>query len=1102
MASLKPSLSESIAWLDQLFAAAIDPIYIFDRTGHYQYANPAGGAALGLQVVDILGKTWRDLNLPAEMNLPVETMERYDAQRELVFQSGIAVTGEISYTTVDGNRDYEYMLSPIGGKAGEITAVINTNRDITERKQTEAALGLLNQALTAQLMAKTEEIKDLEQSLRVEIAERQQAEQALQESQIQFYALADVMFEGVIIQEDGRIINANPGFAKMFGYSLANVMGKPVADFLTDESLATALQHIESQYELPYEITGLKQDGSRINLEVIGKQSVYQGRTVRVSALRDITDRKQAEVVLRDRQSQIQRQLAEIETIYQSAPIGLNVLDPELRFVRINQRLAEMNGLPIEAHLGHTIREVLPELADTAEQLLRPILETGEPLLNVEITGATPAQPGVERTWVESFLPLKEGNQVIGISTICEEITERKRAEAILQERESLLRLFAQYAPAGIAMFDLEMRYVITSQRWAEDYHLRSVDFLIGKSHYEIFPEVPDRWREIHQRCLAGAIEKCDEDLFVRADGTQQWIRWEVRPWYTATGEIGGVIVFSEDITQRKQAEAAILQLNQALQQRVTELQTLLDVIPIGIGIADDPACCQIRVNPAFAQVLNIPTTANASLSAPEPERPSNFKVYQNGQEMAAEELPLQYAATHGIEIRDVEVEVVWQNGTAVTLLEYAAPLLDEHGRPRGSVGAFLDITERKRAEAALRESEARYRTLVQNFPNGAVLLFDRELRYLLAEGQGLAEVGFDRTALEGKTIWEALPSGICQVLESYYRAALAGHAHVIEIPFADRVYRLNCLPVYDDQGEVKLGMAMSQDITVQKQAEQALRTSRDQLERQVQARTRELQQLADELQRSNQELEQFAYVASHDLQEPLRAVTSFTQMLAKRYQGQLDAKADTYIEFIVDGATRMQQLIKDLLAYSRAGRYELKLQPVDCNALTERVQKDLQVAIAETEAVITVAPLPTVTADPNQLSHLFLNLISNSLKYRSEVSPQIHISAEKRLLRLRTDSPSPGGNMSASENQVAWVFSIRDNGIGIEPRYAERIFGIFQRLHTSDEYAGTGLGLAICRKIIERHQGQIWVESQLGQGATFLFTIPIVTRTESDAPR
>jgi histidine kinase len=251
-----------------------------------------------------------------------------------------------------------------------------------------------------------------------------------------------------------------------------------------------------------------------------------------------------------------------------------------------------------------------------------------------------------------------------------------------------------------------------------------------------------------------------------------------------------------------------------------------------------------------------------------------------------------------------------------------------------------------------------------------------------------------------------------------------------------------------------------------------------DQLELRVQERTaeltqanRQLEQLAAELQRSNQELEQFAYIASHDLQEPLRAITSYTQKLAQRYQGQLDDRADRYIGFAVDGATRMQQLIQALLTYSRVGRQKLRPEPVDCNAIVQKVLRDLRVAISESHATLNVEPLPTLQADPTQIALLFQNLIGNAIKYRSETPPQIQIRASK-----------------AAEQ---WRFSVRDNGIGIEAEYCDRIFTIFQRLHTNDEYPGTGLGLAICQKIAENHGGHIWVESKFEAGSIFSFEIP-----------
>lgn len=233
-----------------------------------------------------------------------------------------------------------------------------------------------------------------------------------------------------------------------------------------------------------------------------------------------------------------------------------------------------------------------------------------------------------------------------------------------------------------------------------------------------------------------------------------------------------------------------------------------------------------------------------------------------------------------------------------------------------------------------------------------------------------------------------------------------------------------------------------------------------------------ELEKTVGELKRSNADLEQFAYVASHDLQEPLRMVASYTQLLAKRYTGKLDADADEFIGYAVEGANRMQRLIQDLLAYSRVMKQDRAVDRVNCNELLKEVIENLQLAINESRAVVTCENLPTVMADRSQLGQVFQNLIGNAIKFRSEDLPWVHVSAERR-----TDE---------------WFFSVRDNGIGIDPQYADRIFVVFNRLHNREEYPGTGIGLAICKRIIERHGGYIWVKSQLGKGATFYFTLPV----------
>lgn len=240
--------------------------------------------------------------------------------------------------------------------------------------------------------------------------------------------------------------------------------------------------------------------------------------------------------------------------------------------------------------------------------------------------------------------------------------------------------------------------------------------------------------------------------------------------------------------------------------------------------------------------------------------------------------------------------------------------------------------------------------------------------------------------------------------------------------------------------------------------------------------------QSLEDLARSNRDLEQFAYVASHDLQEPLRMVAIYTQLLAERYAGKLDAEADKYIHYSVDGAMRMQKLVQDLLAFSRVGRGGLSLQSTDCNQVFQAALKNLEAAMEQSGAVARHAQLPVVVADSSQLVQVFQNLIGNAIKFRGPNAPQIQVAAEKK--------------------EKEWVFSVADNGIGIPAEQAENVFVIFRRLHSRTEYPGNGIGLAICKKVIEQHGGRIWVESELGRGATFKFTLPVRTAKKEDGAK
>ncbi|HXG04183.1 MAG TPA: ATP-binding protein [Candidatus Binatia bacterium] len=267
------------------------------------------------------------------------------------------------------------------------------------------------------------------------------------------------------------------------------------------------------------------------------------------------------------------------------------------------------------------------------------------------------------------------------------------------------------------------------------------------------------------------------------------------------------------------------------------------------------------------------------------------------------------------------------------------------------------------------------------------------------------------------------------------------------------RAMLVNARRVTPAPGEPALVLIALEDITDRVQA--------------AEVGTRQMQ----ELERSNAELEQFAYVASHDLQEPLRAIVGYLQLLEQRYRGRLDADADEFIDYAVEAGRRMQALVNDLLAYARLGTQRRPPSPVDADAALRSVLEGLRTMLAETGAVVTHDRLPLVLVDEAQLRTLLQNLIANAVKFRGERAPRVHVSAEP--------------------NGPVWTFAVRDNGIGIEPRHQQRIFTMFQRLHTRAEYPGTGIGLAMCKKIVEGHGGRIWVASEPGVGSTFYFTLP-----------
>ncbi|MBI2508502.1 MAG: PAS domain S-box protein, partial [Betaproteobacteria bacterium] len=405
------------------------------------------------------------------------------------------------------------------------------------------------------------------------------------------------------------------------------------------------------------------------------------------------------------------------------------------------------------------------------------------------------------------------------------------------------------------------------------------------------------------------------------------------------------------------------------------------------------------------------------------------------------------------------EIPVTTRDGRVRHTLYYKATFTRADGQVAGLIGTIIDITERKELE----------RRFSETFNQAAVGIVHTGLdgRYLQVNQKFCEMLGYGESELVGHAAAEFTHPEDRELGRQYRKLLWEGELD--KFSEEKRYLRRDGGTVWtnrtvslarDDAGQPMYFIRVIEDITQRKQAEAALREAHGALARK-----------ALELTRSNAELEQFAYVASHDLQEPLRMISSYTQLLLRRYGDRLDAEAREFMDFVVDGATRMKQLIEDLLAYSRVGTRGKEFQPVECEGALLKALANLRAAIEASGATVTHDPLPTVEGDEVQLTQLLQNLVGNALKFKGAEAPRIHVGVAERA--------------------DGWEFAVTDNGIGIDPQYFERIFMVFQRLHSKGEYPGTGIGLAICKKVVDRHGGRIRVESRPGHGSTFCFTLP-----------
>lgn len=514
------------------------------------------------------------------------------------------------------------------------------------------------------------------------------------------------------------------------------------------------------------------------------------------------------------------------------------------------------------------------------------------------------------------------------------------------------------------------------------------------------------------------------------------------------------------------------------LREARDELQIILDGVADGITVqtADGAA---VYSNQAAAELLGFKNAADLVNTTPT-QRALRYTMYnERDQVIAEEDRPRARVFSTGQRVSSLLKLKFHSTGETRWMQLSSAPVFDERRRAKVVVNILRDVTERHNFEiemeslAKLAESSRRrLDSIISNLPG---MVYENEFdpatgqqRNTYISPYAVTMFGYDADRLKNDPdLWQMLvhPDDVPAMAEELGKQLAVGNTGRVTY----RAFRSDGRLIYCEQMFTLLKDADGKPIGT---AGLVLDVSERRLAEE------EAKQFAEELRRSNAELEQFAYVASHDLQEPLRMITSYLQLIEQRFTGQLDSDAREFIGFAVDGAARMKSLIIDLLTYSRVQRAKLEFGPVSMKSVLTQAISNLKVTIDECDAQITSDLLPDVTANQGQMIQLMQNLIGNALKFRRELPPKIHISCEK--------------------GKTEWTFAVRDNGIGIDEEYKDRIFVIFQRLHGRDQHPGTGIGLAVCKKIIERHNGQIWVESKVGEGASFYFTLPFKMRKVS----
>jgi len=868
------------------------------------------------------------------------------------------------------------------------------------------------------------------------------AEEALRDSEEKYRRLIQGVQDYAILMlgPQGEIRSWNPGAERMTGCKFEEVAGQNYSRFFSPEDLKRGR---------PEEIlrmaaaSGLyEEQGMRLRKN----SSRFLVRTT-YTASRDLTGILRGFSVVSRDLSQGAESDAKYRGLLEAAPDAMVVVNQTGEIVLLNVQAEKQFGYSRDELVGQRVKNIIPE--GFAERLIADGTRSAADALAQQIgTGIeliARRKNGTEFPIEIMLSPLESAEGTL-VTAAIRDISVRKAAEKHLGQMEGRYRGLLEAAPDAMVVVNQGGEIVLLNVQAEKQFGYRR-DELVGQKVKNIIPDgfaerlIADGTRTAAE-ALAQQIGTGIELIARRKNRTEFPIEIMLSPLESAEGTL--VTAAIRDITMRKDAERHLAQME-------GRYRGLLEAAPDAMVVVNqggEIVLLNVQAEKQFGYSRDELVGQKVKNIIPE-----GFaeRLIADGTRSAAEALAQQIGT-------GIELIARRKNRSEFPIEIMLSPLESAEGTL--VTAAIRDISVRRAAERHLAQMEGRYRGLLEAAPD-AMVVVNQKGEIVLLNVQAEKQFGYSRDELVGQKVKNIIPQGfaerlVADALRSVEDALAQQIGTGIELTGRRKdssEFPIEIMLSPLESAEGILVTAAVRDITTRKTAEANLLNK------------------MEELNRSNEELGQFAYIASHDLQEPLRMVASYTQLLSRRYKGKLDSDADEFIAFAVDGASRMQRLIQDLLAYSRVGTKGRDLLDISSEEALQQALINLRGAIEEKGALVTHDPLPAVVADDMQLIQLFQNLVGNAIKYQNAGIPKVHISASRN-------------------GSKKWTFSVKDNGLGIDPQYFEKIFGMFQRLHKREEFAGTGIGLAICKKIVERHGGSISVESQPGQGSTFRFAL------------